>query len=740
MRPDGTWATQTRLVPFSGSDGTRWQILIKSEKPEVQTVDGNPYYAWKAIKVSDYTEEDIIPYYDTPEGFTPFGFWDDIDDIDLNEIQFAQAGDMLFLVHADFCPIRISYNMTGYAGFYLWPFPDTRVYGDEGESDRAMPFRTPATGVTNPFVIRATTAGTVGAAVTLETIVADDLFEHQFDETWIGRQLKLSATGDTLVVLITAIVDVGEATGIVVTGTINASPTNFGSGSTSYELPSWNAADGWPRTVCFFETRLVMGGTRTLPDTIWFSQTNDIYEFDALGLQQDTGYADPTEATDPFTSNLRSEVLNQIRWMSPAKTITTGTNSREFVVQGPSQSSSIGPTNIQTSAESSLGSAYTQATRIENVAAFLHRDRRSIHEMVYNFNEDSFQVTNLNIIAEHIASAHLGDRDGEYEEFSKCNIVALAMQNSPDGILWCLDNNGFLLGMTRERQQQVIAWHRHKLGGVGEITSLDFTPFIQSISIIQRPESDETGGEPDELWMAVARVTSEDNGSGTLVAAKRIFIEKLALPWERPDMENGWESTGTLRYGPVYVDCAFIFDSGDVDPLFPGIINELNHGDGSEVEVIVNGIYLGTKTVTGGCVDIEDDLDGLGLLAGTWQAIVGYNYLGELEPVVPEVPAPTGSSQNLPRRTTKLTVNVVRSYGFKFGRSTDSSQDSTPMDDLEEVELAGDTSELMEPFSGQKQLSFPMGYEPGGRVRIQAHLPFPFHISHLTQRMVAYEP
>lgn len=731
VRPDGTYKSEYRAFPFSGSDGSRWKIVLCTDIPEAQDVDGNTFSAWKAYNVADYSVVDLNCAYDSTTGFNAFNDWDlDALAIDLNEIQFAQAGDNLFLTHPLFRPIRISYNEPGFGdpNFTVFPFPDPYEYDARGEGyRRSMPFLPPVVDqATVAYLLKVTTTGAVGDPVTIETVGASSI---EFTDKFIGRLYKFSAASKTLVVLVNAFVDATEITGIVIAGEIAASPTTFGqTAGTSYEEGAWDFDKGYPRAVCFFESRLFFGGTDTLPDTGWGSEVDDIFEFDARGLQQDSSFADPVVNSDTFTFTLKSEILNQIRWLSSGKTIVAGTNSREFIVKGASPTLGIGPLNIQTSGETAYGSALSQAVRIENAVGFLTRDRKKIREMVFNFDEDSFKASNLNIIAEHMSAKTRGDRYSEDILVPPSAFSSISMQTAPEGILWCLDNNGFLAGMTREREQQVISWHRHKLAGTGTFNSKPFTPFIQSISCVQKPElySEETGGEPDELWMTVARAID---------GVVKVFLEKMAYQWEVPQIERSWITTGNVRYAPIYMDCAVIFDSTEAPSQ--GVINGLPYGDGDVVTVVCDGVYFGTYTVTSGQIDISAKLHG----RTTWAAIVGYNYNADIVPVVAEAPAQLGSSQGQPRRIDQVTVHFYRTIGAQLGRVEDTEQENTPASGLEEILFKRGTnqSDPIPMFTGEKKINFPNGYEKRPKVLIRSHLPFPFTVTHITTRMVVYE-
>ena len=51
------------------------------------------------------------------------------------------------------------------------------------------------------------------------------------------------------------------------------------------------------------------------------------------------------------------------------------------------------------------------------------------------------------------------------EHITENGITEMAYQQEPDSILWCVREDGVLAGLTYQRSENVIAWHRHKLGG-----------------------------------------------------------------------------------------------------------------------------------------------------------------------------------------------------------------------------------------------------------------------------------
>lgn len=66
--------------------------------------------------------------------------------------------------------------------------------------------------------------------------------------------------------------------------------------------------------------------------------------------------------------------------------------------------------------------------------------------------------TDLTIFAKHL--------------FKKFTIVDWDYQETPDSVIWALRNDGTLLGLTYQREHEVIAWHRHNTDGFIECVSV----------------------------------------------------------------------------------------------------------------------------------------------------------------------------------------------------------------------------------------------------------------------------
>ena len=223
--------------------------------------------------------------------------------------------------------------------------------------------------------------------------------------------------------------------------------------------PGLSGADDRPSSVAFFEQRLVFAGTNNNPQSLFFSVAGS-YENFATG----------TNATYAMIYTIASNQVNAIRYLSSTTELLIGTVGGEFVATSGSNSEPITPTNIQITRQTNYGSANVDAIQIANVTMFLQRAKRKVRELVYNYEVDGYIAPDMTILAEHITEGGL---------------TSFAYQQEPDSILWATRNDGTLLGLTYQRNEKVIGWHRHILGGysdTGKTISRKFLSFTANAS------------------------------------------------------------------------------------------------------------------------------------------------------------------------------------------------------------------------------------------------------------------
>lgn len=234
-----------------------------------------------------------------------------------------------------------------------------------------------------------------------------------------------------------------------------------GTGATKdWQEGAWSGVRGYPRTVAFYEERLMFGGTDYQSQTIWGSKTNDWNNF-RLGDKDDDGLA--------YT--LSSDTINTICWMTQHDCLIIGTLDSEWKVSASSFESALTPTNVMIRRQSVFGSKDIAAKLAGDIIVFVQRQGRKMRGFVYSYQKDGYESPDLTMLADHINETGIED---------------FTLQQQPDTVLWCLLGDGTVSALTYERDQEVIGWQRIVTDGK-----------VKSIAILPRAE--------DTIYIAVER-------------------------------------------------------------------------------------------------------------------------------------------------------------------------------------------------------------------------------------------
>ena len=403
---------------------------------------------------------------------------------------------------------------------------------------------------------------------------------------------------------------------------------------------AWSAGD-YPRTITFYEDRLVFGGSPDQPDTVWTSDVGDYAVF--------TGTAGDDEA---ITLTLAARKINDIQWISSGRRLIVGTNGEEWWCSGPSDTEPITPSNQVAKRDSSWGSARIMPVDIGDTVFYVQRGGRAVREMVYDYSSDKYKSADMSVLAEHLTKDY--------------KILAMAYQQNPYQILWCVRSDGALIALTYLKEHDVIGWSKHTSGD-GEFESVCTIP----------------GENEDEVWFVVKRTVD-----GSIVR----YVEKLKK----------------FNYGTDLAD-AFFVDSGlSYDGVAVTSVSGLDHLEGQAVDVLADGVVVSGKTVSSGAIS---------LTTAASKIHAGLAYTPEFETLDVVGQDDKGVLQGVIKRITNITISLIDSMGGVFGPSS-SATDPIPYDNE------------TEPFTGwTDDLSFDEGFDNTSTVYIKCDEPLPMEIA-----------
>ena len=320
----------------------------------------------------------------------------------LPQIAFTQNAEMLLLLHRDMRPQVVARAASG-----EW---SVRPMGFSAE-----PFHRYA-----PAGVTLTASATAGSV----TITASSAV---FEAGHVGARLRLAGRR----VLVT-----GYASPTVVTATVQ--DTLPGTGAiVEWDESAFGTVRGWPTSACFHQGRLVLGGTKALPNWLWFSRTADPFNFD-LGEGLDD---------QAIAFSLVSDQLNAVRAVFAGRHLQVFTSGAEWMVTGDP----LTPASIQVTRQTRVGSLADRSVPpldVDGSTVFVGRSGRAVHEFSYTDLQQAYQADDLALVARHLIVSPVAMA---YD--SRRRLLHLAMAD------------GGLATLTIYRAEGVTGWTRQETDG-----------------------------------------------------------------------------------------------------------------------------------------------------------------------------------------------------------------------------------------------------------------------------------
>lgn len=434
--------------------------------------------------------------------------------------------------------------------------------------------------------------------------------------------------------------------------------------SGDYQLPSgvvgagnatfrwaWGAfskVQGYPENVTFFRERLTFSkGTK-----LYFSVSGD---FENFATKDDTNQVVADRA---IQIQLSSDHVDTIEWIIPSQALLIGTASQEFACSENSNSQAFAPANVKIEAQTSEGSRGVYPIAVGFSTLFVQRSGRKLKELAYNFQQNGYVSADMTVLSEHV---------------TQTGIVSMDWHQEPYVALWAARTDGTLLGFTFNKEQDVVGWHRHLIGGDG---------IVECVCVIPNPDKSR-----DDLWMIVKR---------TINGTTKRYIEYLEREY---------------RDGDDQAD-AFYVDSGLTYSGSPAtVISGLSHLEGETVQVLADGAAHPDCVVTSGAVTLSRSAS---------KAQIGLACPATLQTTRIEAAAGDGTAQGKTKRINKVVMRFYNTLGGWVG--------PTPQNLTDEINFRTG-SDLMDHapplYTGDKLIEWPDGYNFDGYITYQQRQPLP---------------
>lgn len=447
---------------------------------------------------------------------------------DLYQISWTQSADTLLLSHPDYAPQALTRNAGG-----TWVLSDWAFFADPSRGDA----------VQQPYYkfsgddVSLTPDGTSG---TVNVTASENLFLSGHEGTRLrieGKEVLIDSVASPTVAACTVIEDL-----------------NSTNATTDWKEQSFSPVRGYPVTAAFHQDRLVIGGSRDLPNRLWFSKSGDLWNFD-LG----TGLDD-----EAIEFGIFSDQINAIRAINSSRDLQVFTSGAEWQVSG----SPLTPTTVQLSRQTRIGSPvarYVPPLDVDGATMFIARNGQELREFLYTDLEAAYQATDLALTARHLLKG------------------AVDQSFNPDKrLLFVVRDDGKIAALTLYRTEKVSAWTQLETDGeVISVTTIGADSYI----LTKRGNAYAIEVMDDDLYLDAAltgeSVSPTVNWSG-LDHLNGLEVSVIADGIVQPSQTVSAgaitlsEAASTLTVGLPYTHV--------IEPLPPSVISQ--SGDGRAVRLI----------------------------------------------------------------------------------------------------------------------------------------------------------
>ncbi|NQU61008.1 MAG: hypothetical protein HQ512_07745 [Rhodospirillales bacterium] len=326
----------------------------------------------------------------------------------IKQLVWVQSADTLLVVHPDIAPKKITRTSDSNWTVTDWSFieKDGRIYQPHhkfADDDITM---TPSA-----------TTGTITLTASVDVFVAGH----------VGVRFRL----ENKEVEITTYTSATQAQALVKETLVSTAVTK------DWEEQSFSSIRGWPASLNFHQDRMVIGGSRDLPNRLWLSKSADLFNFD-LG----TGLDD-----EAIEFAILSDQVNAIRAVFSGRHLQVFTSGAEWMVTGDP----LTPGNLQLRRQTRIGSPTDRTVPprdVDGATLFVPRNGPELREFLFADVEQAYQATDLATLAQHLIDAPV---DQDFDSTKRLLFMVMA--------------NGDMATVTIFRSEQVTAWSLQQTAG-----------------------------------------------------------------------------------------------------------------------------------------------------------------------------------------------------------------------------------------------------------------------------------
>lgn len=509
---------------------------------------------------------------------------------DLFDLHYTQSADVLTIVHPGYQQRQLS--RLGAANWSLATLAFTPA--------QAAPTSPVATATVGSGSVSYSYKITAVAGDTLEESLATSAATCTNDLTTTGNYNTVTWTGASGAIRYNVYKLINGVYGYIGQGSAGATGvkddniTPDSSRTLAEADDPFTGSSNYPGAVGYFKGRRWFAGTINRPQNLWGTRS---------GTESNMSYSIPSLDDDRIAVRLTARQANTIRHIVPLSDLLLFTSGAEWQIT-TQNSDAITPTSIDYRVQGYVGASNVQPVVTSRSILYAQDRGGRMREMLYKWESQGYETNDISVMAPHLFDAY--------------TIKSMAYTRSPYSVLWCVRDDGVLLGATYVPEHQVIAWHKHATDGEFE-------------SVAAIPE-----GTEDVLYAVIKR---------TIDGEERRFVERLHS-----------------RYFATQADCFFIDCGVTYDGAATSTITGLWHLEGETVGGLADGAVFKDKTVAGGSITLDQEAS---------VVHVGLLYSCDFKTLPAAIERTEAASLGLVKNVNSARLRILESSGVLVGPSFD---------------------------------------------------------------------
>lgn len=426
--------------------------------------------------------------------------------------------------------------------------------------------------------------------------------------------------------------------------------TGAGAGTAVLGSPS----AGNPTVPSFFQQRLVLAGPVANAQQFNMSQPGSYYNFNI---------SFPIQSDDAIQGQLVSGRLNTIKSLvSMPSGLAVLSDQQAWLLNGGSAGSAVSPQSIVANAQ-----AYNGANDVPPIISnydilYVQAKGSIVRDLSYNFYTNVYTGANISTLSSHL--------------FFGYTILEWCWAEEPFKIVWAVRNDGNLLSLTYQKDQEMLAWAHHDTAGA-----------FKSVATVTETLSN---GSVDAVYNVVQRTVE-----GVTVQ----YIERFTELYFPLGFKNSWFVDAGLNY------------TGAPATTFYGA----QHLAGLTVTGVADGLVIPPFIM---------NINGQFTLAvAASNVTIGIPITGQIQTLPLDLGEPTVQGKR--KKITGVTVRCQNTLGLTIGKTFDVSS-QTSMKDLVLGNVGTMTNQIVTDLvTGDARTIIDPSWDTPGQYCIQQATPYP---------------